>query len=117
MSLQPISHINEILDRIFVHLDISTLVRIVQLVNKQWYIVADEHVDYTWDDNLPIRWFSYKGRIDMVNKLLCNPKVDPSAFGNGAIREASSEGHLDVVNRLLKDSRVDPSACNNEAIQ
>jgi hypothetical protein len=34
MSLQQIAHIDEILDRIFVHLDTPTLVRRIQLVNK-----------------------------------------------------------------------------------
>jgi uncharacterized ferritin-like protein (DUF455 family) len=46
MSLQSIAHIEEILDRIFIHLDTPTLVQKIQLISKQWYRVADQHINY-----------------------------------------------------------------------
>ena len=53
----------------------------------------------------------------IVNQLLEDPRVDPSANNNYAIRLASEHGHIAVVNRLLEDPRVDPSAYFNYAIQ
>ena len=58
-----------------------------------------------------------KTDIDVVNRLLDDPRVDPSADNNCAIRSAAKNGHLDVVNRLLEDPRVDPSSNNNCAIR
>lgn len=52
---------------------------------------------------------SQNGRLDMVNRLLQDPRVDPSAQDNKAILEASRNGFIGVVNRLLQDSRVHPS--------
>jgi hypothetical protein len=46
-ALSQIAHIDEILDRIFVHLDTPTLVHRIQLVNKQWNRVAEQHIVYT----------------------------------------------------------------------
>ena len=42
------------------------------------------------------------------NRLLEDPRVDPSANNNEAIGIASAYGHLAIVNRLLADPRVDP---------
>jgi hypothetical protein len=53
----------------------------------------------------------------VVNRLLQDPRVDPSAQDNAAILEASGNGLIDVVNRLLQDLRVDPSAQDNQAIR
>jgi hypothetical protein len=85
MSLQQIAHIDEILDRIFVHLDTPTLVHNIQLVNKQWNRVAEPHIDYTYHHNWPIRWASKRGHLHLVQKLLSNPKVDPTSNENGAL--------------------------------
>jgi len=52
-----------------------------------------------------------------VERLLQDPRVDPSANGNNAIQCASDKGHTTVVERLLQDPRVDPSANGNNAIQ
>jgi hypothetical protein len=92
MPLQQIAHINEILDRIFVHLDKSTLATKIQLVCKQWYTVADEHIDYTYDANWLICWASWHGNLALVNKLLSHPKVDPCSCDNRAIIFASQYG-------------------------
>jgi hypothetical protein len=56
------------------------------------------------------------GHLFIVERLLADPRVDPSADNNCAIRWASSKGHLAIVERLLADPRVDPVAGNNAAI-
>jgi hypothetical protein len=58
-----------------------------------------------------------KENLELVNRLLQDPRVDPSADDNCAIQSASTNGYLAVVNRLLQDPRVDPSANNNYGIQ
>ncbi|KAI8892201.1 ankyrin repeat-containing domain protein [Globomyces pollinis-pini] len=70
--------------------------------------------------------------ISIVEMLLSDSRVDPSASNNEAIRyaahnghlqvncairHAAENGHLKVVELLVADSRVDPSANNNCAIQ
>lgn len=60
---------------------------------------------------------SKNGKIKVVNRLLQDERVDPSAQDNQALLEASSKGHVDVVDRLLRDDRVDPSARKNAAIE
>jgi hypothetical protein len=60
---------------------------------------------------------SYDGHLTIVERLLQDKRVDPSADDNKAIRWASDNGYLAVVERLLQDERVDPSANNNAAIQ
>jgi hypothetical protein len=46
----------------------------------------------------------------VVQRLLQDPRVEPSADDNYAIQCASENGHIEVVKRLLQDRRVDPSA-------
>jgi ankyrin repeat protein len=53
---------------------------------------------------------SHNGRAQIVELLLCDPRVDPSAHDNQAVTVASSRGHAQVVKLLLDDSRVDPSS-------
>ena len=60
---------------------------------------------------------SQNGNITVVNRLLDDHLVDPSADDNYAITVASQAGHIAVVNRLLDDTRVDPSVDNNFAIR
>ena len=60
---------------------------------------------------------SLNGHLAVVERLLEDSRVDPSADRNRAIRMASQNGHLPVVERLLEDSRVDPSAQDNWAIK
>jgi hypothetical protein len=49
-------------------------------------------------------------------RLLQDERVDPSANNNYAIGFGAQNGHLDVVERLLQDVRVDPSADDNDAV-
>jgi hypothetical protein len=116
MSLHQIAHIDEILDRIFVHLDTRTLVHKIQLVNKQWYKVAENHVDYNHESHLAIVSISRSGNLAAINKLLQNPKVNLGTRGNSILLYASEHGQLAVVNRALEDPRVDPSIHNNTAV-
>jgi hypothetical protein len=55
--------------------------------------------------------------LAVVERLLQDKSVDPSANDNYAIRAAAQNGHLAIVDRLLQDERVDPSADNNFAVQ
>jgi ankyrin repeat protein len=60
---------------------------------------------------------SLDGHLKVINLLLQDERVDPSARNNVAIRSASQKGHLAVVERLLQDERVDPSIIANAAIR
>jgi len=55
-------------------------------------------------------------KVEIIEVLLSDPRVDPSASNNYAIREASKYGHVEIVKLLLSDPRVDPSAEDNYAI-
>jgi ankyrin repeat protein len=68
------------------------------------------------DYNFVLRKASKYGHIEVVNRLLEDPRVDPSTLNNLALSWASKYGHIEVVNRLLEDPRVDPSANDNLAI-
>jgi surface antigen len=46
------------------------------------------------------------GHIAVVERLLQDPRVDPSADDDDAFDLASKYGHVAVVNRLLQDPRV-----------
>ena len=46
------------------------------------------------------------GRLEIVQFLLQDPRVDPSVYENIGIRSASRNGHQAVVQALLKDPRV-----------
>jgi hypothetical protein len=55
------------------------------------------------------------GDLAVVNRMLQNPRVDPTAADNYAIRLAARNGHLAVVNRHLEVG-ADPTAFQNLAI-
>jgi hypothetical protein len=57
------------------------------------------------------------GHISVVERLLQDERIDPSANDNYAVQVAAQNGHLAVVERLLQDERVDPSADDNYAIR
>jgi hypothetical protein len=50
---------------------------------------------------------SKSGRLEVVERLLQDERVDPSARDNQAVRWAAENGYLTVVDRLLEDDRVD----------
>jgi ankyrin repeat protein len=57
------------------------------------------------------------GHRFVVERLLRDERVDPSAQDNLAIQFAAENGHLAIVERLLADKRVDPSAQDNEVLR
>jgi ankyrin repeat protein len=62
----------------------------------------DPNVDY----NDAIIDASFAGRLDIIELLLQNNKVDPTLYDNAPIKIAFEEGYSDIVARLLKDPRV-----------
>ena len=48
------------------------------------------------------------GHLDVVELLLNDPRVDPSAQNNKALRRAKKNNYQEVVELLLKDPRVLP---------
>ncbi len=81
--------------------------------------------DYFWKTYIDKKWKNKDealvnaytdNKSYIVEVLLQDSRVDPSADKNKAIIKASSKGYYKIVKLLLKDSRVDPSADNNYAI-
>jgi hypothetical protein len=50
-----------------------------------------------------------QGRADIVERLLCDPRVDPMLDDCMVLDEACVRGRLQVVDTLLRDTRVDPN--------
>ena len=87
------------------------------LVSKQFLRCGRHHtsgIDPSVDNNLAVRDAAHNGHLVVVEFLLKDRRIDPSAH-NQAIREAVDNGHTAVVELLLKDTRVDPSADDNDA--
>jgi hypothetical protein len=61
-------------------------------------------------DSIALPWAAQNGHVAVVERLLQDTRVDPSADDNYAVREAAANGHLAVVDRLLEDYRVDIAA-------
>jgi ankyrin repeat protein len=82
------------------------------------YLLRHAMFDPSADDNrnrnrnraIAIQLAAKNGHLAVVERLLQDERVDPSASNNLAIRMAAQNGHLTVVERLLQDPRVDPSA-------
>ena len=45
------------------------------------------------------------GHLDVVNRLIEDDRVDPSADDNYAVRQASRNGHTEVVELLNKNKK------------
>ena len=56
------------------------------------------------------------GNLRIINRLLEDPRVDPSVKRNHAVYLAAKTRNLDLLERLLEDHRVDPSDFNNIAL-
>lgn len=95
----------------------SALYRAMRLYKNDcvYAFYADPRVDFA-NINISIVWAAERNELNMVERLLLDPRIDPSVAENGAIREAARNGNIAVVKRLLKDRRVDPSACDNFAL-
>jgi hypothetical protein len=106
-------------------------------------LLADKRVDPSIPNNLPILNAVQKDNYEMVDKLLndvrvnvnhtvlinaghCginiisrllkDPRINPTINNNNFIIMFASRGRLDVVNLLLADSRVNPADQHNKAI-
>ena len=64
----------------------------------------------------PLSLASQYGHLNVVNRLLDDPRVDPSIKRDKALRDAVRGGHLNIVNRLLEDPRVNPNEALHNAI-
>jgi hypothetical protein len=69
--------------------------------------------------NLLVYCMSSEGdiRLQFIELLMADERVDPSAMDNEAIQQAYQNGHHESVAFLLAYERVDPSAMDNEAIR
>ena len=74
------------------------------------------HTDPTFDDQYMLRQACFNGKLDIVDLLLQDPRVDPSVQENTPIKFASQTGDTAIVQRLLQDPRVDPSADDQFAL-
>ena len=109
-------------------------------------LIKEYGVDPSFGGNRYLKIASKHGRIDIVNQLLLDLRVqsaggfqsayglsaeeghmevarrlldedfDPSIYNNEFMRDACRSGHLILVDKLLEDPRVDPSARNNHAL-
>jgi ankyrin repeat protein len=98
--------------------DVATVDRLLLLVADS---VIDPTARFVANDNgcytlTPLEWACRGGHLAVVERLLEDERVDPSACDNLAMLFASGQGHLAVVERLLLDARVDPAASNNDSI-
>jgi len=57
------------------------------------------------------------GYTEVIDLLLTDSSIDPSAYSNYSIMEASVRGYIEIVKLLLADPRVNPSMNNNYAIR
>ena len=55
--------------------------------------------------------------VAFVDRLLCDPDVDPSVDDSVAVCFTSGNGHASVVRRLLRDERVNPSTYGSHALR
>ena len=51
----------------------------------------------------------YHNKLEYIQLLLKNKRIDPSTNNNETIRWASRKCYIEVVRELLKDQRVDPA--------
>lgn len=70
-----------------------------------------------FDVDKALLWACDTGRTTIVDRLLRDPRTDPSVDDNCAVVNACSDGQVAVVARLLQDPRVDPSASDNMAVK
>jgi hypothetical protein len=87
------------------------------LLNKRFLKLAVSIIDPSIDDNFALRCAARQGFLEVIQRLLQDPRVDPSADDNHAIIVASMHGHVAVVERLLQDPRVNAGAFSNMAIR
>jgi hypothetical protein len=75
--LEPIGHINEILDCMFRFMGNHQLYNGPLLVNKQWHEIAEQYIDPSANNQRAICWAFQYGDLTMIDRLLADPRVDP----------------------------------------
>ena len=88
-------------------------------INRTW----NANVTYTVDEKQTLLMhatgpkhssgYSASQMLEAVDRLLDDPRVDPSSDENSAMLGALFWGHVEVIDRLLQDPRVDPSENDN----
>ena len=68
--------------------------------------------DVSEGENYAVRYAAVNNEADLLETLLKDPTVDPSANNNEAISWASKNGHVEIVQMLLDDARVDATDKN-----
>jgi len=77
------------------------------------HLMRNNLVDPSHSYNDPIRSASYEGHLAIVDRLLQDPRVDPTIQDDceaNALQIACCGNHVEVVDRLLQDPRVDLNA-------
>lgn len=59
---------------------------------------------------VPLRLAATHGWLEVVDRLLADPRIDPTADNNAALMWAIDKGHTPIALRLLADPRIDPAA-------
>lgn len=83
--------------------DVDVVDRLLKLGANQNY-----YTNYTDNStkNLSIQLSSRNGHFEVVNRLLEDPKTDPSVDNNAPLAYAVSNGYEGIIDRLLADPRI-----------
>jgi ankyrin repeat protein len=87
---------SEILNKIFIRASMRNDIHTME------YLLQDDRVDPSYNDNYAIEWASLKGYVDTAKLLLQDERVNPTVDDDYAIISASENGQTDIVN-LLKE--------------
>ena len=79
-------------------------------------VVVDRLLQVPRVQDLALYMAAEKGHLKLIELLLKDSRIDPTAHHSVALRWAARFGHFDVVKALLDDGRADPSAREYEAV-
>lgn len=79
----------------------------IRRVCKKWLKLSEILIDPGINHNYAIRFACKKGYLELVRKLLQDPRVNPGAFNDDALYQASKNEHQKIVELLITDPRVD----------
>lgn len=97
----------------FLHLNNYTT---IACLNKSIHKIMKSLIDPSTNNNFAIRYACSQNKLQLVRKLLSDPRVDPSDHDNEALHKACERGNYEILKLLLSDERVDPSSINNHAL-
>jgi hypothetical protein len=78
-------------------------------------LLRDQRVDPNYGNITALFTASYRGYVNIVDRLLLNPRVIVSC--ENTLLAACTEGYLQVFNRVLADERIDPCVNDNEVFR